>query len=546
MNVKYLLFFLLMGGMISCQSSDEYSEETQEPKKEQEEESTCQAWQDFVSRSERNVLLDFSYAGYKRGEMAPPDIWTLGYKKYDITKYGAVPDDGKSDRAAFMRVLEEIGINHNPNARAIIYFPEGEFVLYDENDKVDGKSETMQIRAGNLVLKGAGRAKTSIVMKAPYQPLEGLDYAGPMIEFKHWSGFTPELSDIVGDAVKGSFSIEVASASGLSAGDWVCLKLEDNSPELIAQELKPYAVSAQMTQLRNKGVQVYDIHQVKSVRGNKVTFFEPLLYGVEKKWKWKLCRYNYYENIGIEDMSFYGNAPKEFIHDQWAINSAYKPINFHRIANSWVRRVDFYSVSESVTFTECANVSAYDIRIGGNRGHCAVHTSGSSRVLIADVVDEGESSTMKDAGQWHAVGVSKHSLGTVIKNCIWGRDTNFESHATQPRATLIDGCSGGFIHFHQGGATDQLPNHLDDLTLWNFKATYVLPGEAVEWKWWNEERDWKFLPPTIVGFHGAGVQFVASQVKIDQDHGKAVTPWSLYEAQLQRRLGYLPDISYLK
>lgn len=161
-------------------------------------------------------------------------------------------------------------------------------------------------------------------------------------------------------------------------------------------------------------------------------------------------------------------------------------------------------------------------------------------------MDEGESSTMKDAGQWHAVGVSKHSLGTVIKNCIWGRDTNFESHATQPRATLIDGCSGGFIQFHQGGATDQLPNHLDDLTLWNFKATYVLPGEAVEWKWWNEERDWKFLPPTIVGFHGADVQFVASQVKIDQDHGKAVTPWSLYEAQLQRRLGYLPDISYLK
>ena len=34
--------------MISCQSSDEYSEETQEPEKEQEEENTCQAWQDFV------------------------------------------------------------------------------------------------------------------------------------------------------------------------------------------------------------------------------------------------------------------------------------------------------------------------------------------------------------------------------------------------------------------------------------------------------------------------------------------------------------------
>lgn len=30
-----------------------------------------------------------------------------------------------------------------------------------------------------------------------------------------------------------------------------------------------------------------------------------------------------------------------------------------------------------------------------------------------------------------------------------GDDSCFESHATQPRATLIDCCSGGFMHWQQ-------------------------------------------------------------------------------------------------
>ena len=60
------------------------------------------AWKNFVSGSEENVLLDFSYAGYDHGESEPADIYNLGYKIYDVTKYGAIPDDGKSDRQAFI------------------------------------------------------------------------------------------------------------------------------------------------------------------------------------------------------------------------------------------------------------------------------------------------------------------------------------------------------------------------------------------------------------------------------------------------------------
>lgn len=531
--------------IVACQSDEKPEEAGTLPDTPQPEETSCEAWTDFLARNEQNVLLDFSYAGYEHGEIAPPDVWTLGYKVYNVTDYGAIPNDGKSDRAALKKIMNEIGVANNRDAKALIYFPEGEFILFDKEDEAKGDSEKLQFRAGGIILKGAGKDKTTITMAAPYPRIKDQDYAGPMLEFSHWSGFSPEYSTITGNASKGSFSIEVASTSGIKVGQWVCLKLEDNSPELVDLELYPYKKMASMTQIIEQGVQVYDIHQVKSISGKRVTFVEPIMHEVDKRWNWKLCSYNYYDNIGVEDLTFKGDAPAEFIHSNWYINSAYKPISFQRIANSWVRRVNFHSVSESLTFTLCANISAYDIEISGNRGHCSVHTSGSVRILIADVIDRGESLTMKNAGQWHAVGVSKQSLGTVIKDCVWGDDTNFESHATQPRASLFDCCTGGFIQSHQGGDTSQLPNHLDDLTLWNFCATRVLPDEAANWIWWSEERGWKFLPPTIVGFHGAEVRFDASQVKLNQNQGEIVSPKSLYEAQLKHRLGYLPDIDYL-
>ena len=545
MKVMMLVVLLLLEGLISCQSGNDEEKYDIEGGNEQNDIKGCQAWQDFVEANEQNVLLDFSYAGYKHGEEEPPEnIWELGYKKYDITKYGAIPNDGKSDREAFKRILEELqitGKKQNPNARAVIYFPEGEFILYsaEEDGTTEGGTETMEIRAGNIILKGAGRDKTYITMKDPYLPADGEVAAGYMIRFRNWSGFR-ELTKIVGDTDKGDYSVEVASTAGISSGDWVCLKLEDNSSELIANELKPYSLSASMTQIQNDGVQVYDIHQVKSVHGNIVTFVEPIMHEIDCQWNWQLCNYSYYENIGVEDLSFKGNTSGNFVHDQWTENTAYMPLGFMRVVNTWVRRVNFHSVSEATSFIYSANVSVYDVLIDGNRGHTNVHADSSSRLFLGNITDFSDIFSKKGVGQWHATGVTKRSIGTVIWNCKWGTDSNFESHATQPRATLIDCCTGGFLQMHQGGATDQLPNHLDDLTLWNFNATNVLPDEANEWRWWDDRRGWKFLPPTIVGFHGAEVHFVQEQVKLNADQGKIVEPFSLYEAQLIHRLGYVP------
>ena len=561
----------------------------------------CTAWTEFVTGADNNVLLDFSYAGYMHGEVAPPDVTidfdnpqadaagnkyynatltgdaqgSVTYKVYNVVDYGADGTDEVSDRPALIKILKDVMgcteryedsektlryfIGGN-NANAIIYFPEGKFILRGgaENETV----ETLRLTMGNLIVKGAGAGKTTIEMAVKNNPTSGDMWSTPnLLEIKHNSGME-ELTGVTGDAAQGTFSVKVASTAGISAGDWVCLSLVNHDPELIAEELAPHSVdnlsAGDKLEMKKTGVQVYDLHQVKSISNGTLTFVEPIMRKVDSKWGWKILKYPHYENVGVEDLKFLGHSKDDFKHHGSADDDgAFKPINLIRLTNSWMRRVDFESVSEAASIVSCANVSAYTITITGNRGHSAVRSQASSRVFIGDVTDKSNGyiamnsggnqlgEYMEGAGQYHGCGVSKQSMGAVIWNVTWGNDGCFESHATQPRATLIDQCTGAFIPWREGGDEVQLPNHLNDLTIWNMNATKT--GYDAGWGgkfiWWDTNNKWwKNLPPIIVGFHGASIIFdeTEGQTKRLESIGTAVTPGSLYEAQLKRRLGYVP------
>lgn len=559
-HIQYLLFVTLF--CVSCSRPVAENDPIPDPEPDTGR-GFSQAWTDFIDGSADNVLLDFSYAGYDHGESEPPDIYGIpGYRVYNVNDYGAIPDDGRSDRQAFLDAVDDalgrkgwtVGGTYSTQsvekANAIIYFPPGEYILYDKEsdaldsdglpDPVNGKSYTMEIRAGHFIIAGAGMDRTTVIMSDPYEPFSGspTDYAPALLSLKHWTGLNEPLCDIVGDSPKGSHTVEVSSAAGLYEGMRVSLNVENNDPSVIAEELYPYSAEPEWTQITDEGVTVEDLHCIESVNGNIVRFKEPLMHAVDRKWGWHLYKFSCYEKVGIEDITFKGNASPEFIHGQWAGNSAYTIIAMMRIADGWVRRCRFNSVSSAVSVTSCANVSVYDITIDGNKGHHAVYASRSSRTFIGKVSDMSSYAGIGNYGQHHSCGVAKPSIGTVIWRCNWGTGTNFEAHATQPRATLFDCCMGGFQLYHAGGDTSQLPNHLDDLTLWNFNATGASVTDNL--LWWDPDGAWTVLPPTIAGFHGTDVVFSPGQVKLDESHGYPVCPQSLYEAQLERRLGYLP------
>ena len=69
------------------------------------------AWRNFKAGTADNVLLDYSYAGYKHGEEAPADVWGLGYKVYNVVDYGADPTGVRSSRGALAALLKELKLS---------------------------------------------------------------------------------------------------------------------------------------------------------------------------------------------------------------------------------------------------------------------------------------------------------------------------------------------------------------------------------------------------------------------------------------------------
>lgn len=153
---------------------------------------------------------------------------------------------------------------------------------------------------------------------------------------------------------------------------------------------------------------VYDYHQIVNKKGNEITFAEPLMHEVDPQWKWELCKFNYYENIGIEDLTFAGNTQPGFLHhgNNGGDDNDYKPIGMMRLVNSWIRRVDFTNISEALSISSSANISAYDIEINGHRGHSAIRSGGSSRIFIGKVHDHSNG----------YIAIDENTTGTYLDN----------------------------------------------------------------------------------------------------------------------------------
>lgn len=554
------------------------------------------AWQRF-RQGEDNVLPDYSYAGYNHGESAPQGAFSLGYQVINVKE--RMTAKNMTAREALISILQEKGMTRvngtnklNANAKIVIYFPAGDYILHNDDDNtrdeskqkdaVDSKnnnvSSGIEIYGGNFVIKGDGPDKTRLIMETPNLPtsISNLSSSPILLAIKHTNGpnnagNSPKLASVTENAKRGDFTVKVSGTTGISSGQWVQLRLRSGDRELVKKEIGPIAlnenwaiakapISINQSSDDLYGVKITEFHQVKSASNGKITFYEPIMHDIDIKYNdtegWEIRTYKYLENVGVEDLSFVGNALDGYAHHGeghaeqakvgWQYDGAYKPLLLQRVVNSWVRNVHFESVSEALTFAESANSSAYDIHISGKRGHSAVRSQGSSRVFIGKVRDESAGNDVYGKscqGQFHGCGVSKPSVGTVLWNVTWGNDACFESHATQPRATLIDNCSGGLVYYRAGGDENEVPNHLGDLTLWNLNVTGT-DSHASNFAWWSDSDTWwKIFPPIVVGTHGMNVKFSGKeqqQVTYEESTGMKVSPESLYEAQLRERLGYVP------
>ncbi len=477
-------------------------------------------------KKDRSILPDFSYVGYHNGEQEIPTI--SSYKVFDVTAFGAKPNDNISDKEAIQKAIDAA----NKNGSGIVFFPTGRFLVNEDSDG----TKSILSKKGNLIFRGSGSGAngTELFMKNTLPPANPAQMwtVPPMFNITS-GGSDKNIGQVTSSVAVGDFSIELNTTEGLEQGDWIILKLLNNDPALIAAELKTQKVEPTWTYLVNKGIDIKVFYQIKSIKKNTLTLESPISYPIDPKSKWEVSKLANSEEVGIEDIAFVGNWKEKFAHHRsWQDDSGFTMLRMSRLTNSWMKNCRFTDCSVGAIVMVSANVTVLNCKVDGNGGHEAITSNAATNILIANCIDE--------ASQFHSFGSSHGSMNTVILNCKYPATTCFESHSSQPRNTLLDGIEGGLMKNRGGGAIENMPNHMQGLVLWNYKQTNEPLKDFEFWPSSEEYKYWKIPMPVVVGFTSKGTTFKMEQIGQSESIGKAVDPTSLYLAQLKLRLKKLP------
>jgi hypothetical protein len=485
---------------------------------------TSSLWKQFLEArrtGEEPELADFSYAGYHWGEKPIP---SAGWKIFDVTQFGARPNDGKSDKAALIKAIAAAEIHGS----GIVFFPAGKFLI---NELDDPHNKPILIRGSKIVLRGSGSGEggTELYMDRHMDPThpDKLWTCPYLIQFKG-EGETGKSIPVIANSRRESRVLEIDDASVLKAGDWVVLKLVDKSPEGVAAAVAPYKPDPAWKSIIEKGVLINEFHCIESIEGNRITFKEPIHADVEAFKGWILRKVRPLEEIGVEEIAFSGNWHEKFVHHKNAIHDGgWSMISLSRCVNSWIRECRFTDFNRPVKISGSSSVTVEDLTLEGTLGHSAVGLNNTTHSMVRRVTDT--------AGHWHASGVAGTCSGNVFLRSEYRADTCYESHASQPRWTLFDNIAGGWVYGRWGGAEHNQPNHLEGLVFWNYKN--IGSGEPGEFHFMRPDSKYgRIIMPYVIGFHGNAQAWVKEEIKLLESNGTPVYPESLYEAQVELRM----------
>ncbi|MGJ8654622.1 MAG: DUF4955 domain-containing protein [Opitutaceae bacterium] len=483
-------------------------------------------WEDFLRASQDGsepILPDFSYAGYHYSEIPIPEP---DYKVFNVTEYGATPDDGLSDRDAIQAAIDAASSHGN----GIVLFPSGRFHLNTETDA----ESPIYLKASKVILRGSGEGShgTELFMARNLEPESPEKmYSTPfMLNIESPIRKETSITKVIESATRETFTITVESSKDLTVGQRVTLYLR--STEAVPDALAPYSPPAAWERLFTDGIIVKERHMIKSINGNQITFEEPIHVSINSAHGWEIRSYHVIEEIGIEDIHFVGNWTSDFVHHRSALDDGgWSALNITNVANSWIRRCTFTNWNYDISIRSSSAVSVLQVSLLGNKGHHSTHTRGGYGVLFG---------LMRDTtGNHHGPGVGYQSVGTVFWKSQYEASTSWDSHSGLPYATLLDCVEGGITYGRSGGPQAGLPNHWRHFVLWNFKNLGSVPRDYDFWRSGDNKRD-RYVLPIIVGLHGNPATFNESNLQLIESKGQAVSPNSLFESQLSLRLGKLP------
>jgi hypothetical protein len=382
-------------------------------------------------------LPDFSFAGYRSGEAAIPDLPV----KATVRDFGAKGDGEADDTDAFKRAIEAV-------QGGAVLVPTGRYKITD----------IVYIRKSNTVLRGEGAQKSILVFlrslesikpKAEAtttgQPTSGYSWAGGFIAVEgRQSG--ADLGLVAGQAGRGTHQITLEAPAKVQAGQRV--EIVQENPEDNSLLSHVYAgQSGDVSQI--KSARLTFVSRVTSVDGAKLVLERPLRTDVSPAWK---ARARLFEptvtQVGIEDLGFefpvqpYGGHFTE---------QGFNPLTFNGAADCWARRLHIVN-SDSGPFVSASFVTLEDLTFDSQRAPDKAGNTGHHGVSLGnDNLLRGFNFNQKFI---HDISVER-SAGNVVANGR-GVDLSFDNHKRFPFANLftdIDLGAGTRMYASGGGAS---------------------------------------------------------------------------------------------
>lgn len=460
-------------------------------------------------------LPDFSFAGYRSGEIGIPAIQT----KANVRDFGAKGDGESDDTQAFKNAIEATN-------NGALLIPAGRYKLTD----------ILYIRKANLVLRGEGTDKTILFFPKGLEeikskvstttagrPTSGYSWSGGFLWFEGKnSGAT--IGKIKTLAPRGANTIELdGPADKVQVGQRVEIRQEDAGDHSLVNHL----YQGQTGDIAKIGtVRTAFVSRVVGVHGSRLTLERPLRTDVNPKWKATVRLFEpSVTECGLENLTFefpvtpYGGHFTEI---------GFNPFAFSGAADCWARNVKILNADSgpflgSSNFVTINNIVFESARKADNQdcwGHHGV--SMGSDCLLSNFDFRTKFI--------HDITVSNSSSGNVIMKGR-GVDLSFDHHKRYPHANLFTDIDLGLgTRMYKCGGGASLGRHSAAWeTFWNIRA-------ARGQKWPPDN-----FGPNLMNF--VGVQ-ADNQENITSKTGRwfekispqQLQPQNLYEAQRERRL----------
>lgn len=460
-------------------------------------------------------LADWSLAGYARGERSiPTREITLS-----VRDFGARGDGEHDDTGAFRRAIAAVGEG------GVIGVPAGRYVI----------SDTLDIRASGVVLRGAGPDETTLYFPrslTDIEPAWTTNAGGRRTSSYSWSGgFIRVQGGLRGGALggagpaeRGDFWLPVERIDRIEPGMEITLTMRDDAEHTLTHFFyagDPGPIENIRDQIQ--AVQVFRVVGVDRPAG-RIRLDRPLRFDVREAWRPVLTRFEPgLTGVGIEGMTF------EFPADPYRghfTEVGHNGIAMRGVAHSWIRDVRFVNAESGIFFNGYFSTidgvvfeSDREPDRGGNRGHHAIMVSGGDNLTTRFEFR---------VRYIHDITVTRGSIGNVFSNGS-GVDVNFDHHRRGPYENLftdIDVGEGSRVWASGGGGG--LGRHsAAGGTFWNIRSRRAIP-----------EPGRNFAPDmiNIVGIRSNAEARTGSDGRwfepLDPD---ALSPRNLHEAQRARR-----------